>query len=69
VGLIFLSFFFENYFLGSGGISPTLALSAATAFTGDKSFPLFHASRYFHGNTSPRLTHHVSAGVGQEIPK
>jgi hypothetical protein len=61
------------YFLGSGGISPFFASAAATAFAGDKSFPAFQASKYFHGATTPRRTHQifgwVSVGVGHEIPK
>jgi hypothetical protein len=65
-GAFFINLF---YFFGSGGTSPTFFFAASTALAGDKSLPAFHASKYFHGNTAPRLTHHVSAGVGHEIPK
>jgi hypothetical protein len=59
------------FYFGTGGISPTFNFLAATSFTGDKFFPCFHASKYFQGKVSPRLTHHVSGfdGVGHEIPK
>jgi hypothetical protein len=62
---------FFIYFLGSGGISPFLTSAAATALAGDKSFPVFQASKYFQGATTPRRTHQTfgSLGVGQEIPK
>jgi hypothetical protein len=59
----------KPYFFGFGGISPVFNLTAFIELAGDKSLPAFHASKNFHGYTTPRLTHQISFSVGHEIPK